>query len=29
MEDHHDEKPVAAAEVPDNPVHRVSAEDCG
>lgn len=29
MKDHHDEKPVTAAEVPDNPVDSISAEDCG
>lgn len=29
VEDHHDEKPVATAEVPDDPVQRVSVEDHG
>lgn len=29
IEDHHDKKPVATAEVPDDPVHRVGAENYG
>lgn len=29
MEDHHDKEPVAAAQVPGHPVHRVGVEDGG